>query len=253
MTVTAIYFGHSHTGAIFHALQARRESGLASPIEHRPYNVWRHDLNVHFVVDEDGQRIFNPRIIDEIGGIERPEGQVIVAALFGGNAHNVLGLLQADPDFDFVLRSSAEGYRIAQGAVVLPTELVRDQLLRGEAAFLEQLTVLSQTTKCRIVQIQSPPPIEDDDFIRTNLDKHFENRDQKIRITRPELRKKLWQMSSSIIEYHCREIGIDILPSPLEAVNERGYLREEYWGNATHANGRYGELILLQIEQVAAQ
>jgi len=68
----------------------------------------------------------------------------------------------------------------------------------------------------------------------------------------PWLRYKLWRVHSGIIAAHCRDIGIEFIPYPPEAVDARGFMLAAYHGAPAHANPAYGALVLAQMQDAAA-
>ena len=67
-------------------------------------------------------------------------------------------------------------------------------------------------------------------------------------VNRPELRLKLWTLENRLLAHWASENGLLFLSAPDNAKCADGYLAESCYGHdATHANQRYGELVLDQI------
>ena len=62
---------------------------------------------------------------------------------------------------------------------------------------------------------------------------------------------KFWQLQNRAIEEICIELGLEVLGPPRGSLDPEGFLaRPCYAGDATHANRRYGELVLEQLESM---
>ena len=60
---------------------------------------------------------------------------------------------------------------------------------------------------------------------------------------------KFWKLQTRVVERLCTEMGIEIMMPPAIARDNEGFLARDYYSNdATHANHRYGEQVLRQIQ-----
>ena len=53
---------------------------------------------------------------------------------------------------------------------------------------------------------------------------------------------------TTLIAAICKEMGVELIKPPTDTVKKSGFLKEEYYANdATHANAKYGLLVLNQL------
>lgn len=168
-----------------------------------------------------------------------------VVLCLGGNTHNTLGLIKLDPPFDYVL-STNESVETNVDAFLIPERIIRD-IIKGKVQnFLDGLKTIKDLFIDKVVFIESPPPIGDDEYVRAYLDEYFikafpEGRE----IVSPALRYKLWRTASGIYQSRCEEIDIPYLKCPASAMIDGMYLKKEgYPDNVTHGNAWYGERVL---------
>lgn len=245
MTKPVIMFvGHSHVSTIVHALR-KRTSPLAFDV-HLTNVIGRPEF-VNYAAIVDGERVFNPAIVAEMEEAVPSARQDMFVGMFGGNAYNAIGIFREDPDYDF----DAWGEPDDPGLARRPAAQVRSRLLEEAVAAIEHITLLRQTKRQPMVILCSPPPIEDNDFISSNLGPALLDIRNGRDIARPLLRKKLYLQHSEIFRTHCGMLGLPFIGPPAQAVTENGYLKPEYWSDATHANGAYGDLQLAQVEEFA--
>ena len=168
-----------------------------------------------------------------------------VVLLLGGNTHNVLGLVEMSPPFDFVL-SSQPSLPVSARARLLPEAVIKGVLLQRIETMFLGMNVIRQMFGGAMYCLESPPPIGDDDYVRRYLDEHFRkdfenNRD----VVSAQLRYKLWKVSSAIYSERSRQLGISYVECPESVLVDGMYLRPEgYPLNATHGNAWYGGKVL---------
>lgn len=173
----------------------------------------------------------------------------IVAILVLGAAHNKYGLLEHEQPFD-VLSPGGENNKPSKELLFIPYNAVWDML---ETDIKKNKTIqnIKKASRCRVIHISTPPPKEDNDFIKNSTNKL---RGDGISISSASVRLKLWNLEMNVIRHVCNEWGIQFLPAPESAMTPDGYLKPEYYGiDATHANTAYGELVLRQLEKTACE
>lgn len=172
----------------------------------------------------------------------------VVVSTFGGQEHTTLGLLSDGSNFDFVMEDE-----ITESPVI-PAVAVRRTLEDRSAINLALIEEVNEETPHRMICMETPPPPASNEWVNDNLDTLFKRRIKNYgwTISKPEFRRKLWKMRSLIFKEACERIGVDFISIP-DRLLENGFLKEEYLGNATHANPKFGAEMLLEIDAVLAR
>jgi hypothetical protein len=165
----------------------------------------------------------------------------------GGNTHNALSLLRFARPFDFVLSDQPE-LPLDDSAEIVPEGAIAETIAMKARGSTNLLKCLALELDVRIVHVESPPPIGDDRYCIAALDTMFRKEIGDRGIAPPMLRYKMWRLHSRIFKDVCNESGLQFLPAPAGAMDENGFLVRECYGSATHANSRYGELVIQQLE-----
>ena len=224
-TARLIYIGGSHTLSVIAAAKLANANIAAVNLKHTS------------AFADDSEQALHPAIIRKLAGRT-------IVSLVGGNMHNQLGLVRHPRPFDFVLPSEPE--LPADDGELIPVEALENLLQRRMFRALSIMSLLKKRAGALMYHLESPPPIADDDYIRGSIDKYFEKRGAaQLGIVSPRLRYKLWRLHSQIVRKACLELEIEFIPCPAEAVIG-GFLRDDLRANATHANERYGAMLLAQ-------
>jgi hypothetical protein len=101
--------------------------------------------------------------------------------------------------------------------------------------------------------IESPAPCPSEAHILSSLDVVLRSEVEKYGIAPAALRLAMWRLRCDIMKDLCGSISGHYLPVPACSLDADGFLKERYWGNATHANQYYGELVVEQIMQSGSQ
>ncbi|MES2999074.1 MAG: hypothetical protein V4787_00155 [Pseudomonadota bacterium] len=234
-----LVIGHSHIVALQEA-HADDEDGL---------RVRRPDLEFDFirllriVPGEEFPRLdIDEQTLSEIAA--RPY-DLIVAAM-GGNGHNVFGLASHPVPFDFVLPEFPE-LPLEPAADHLPVALVRSCVRRPSENAFTALKVLRAGVSAPVVQIESPPPIPSEDYIRAHPG-NYRGPIERTGVSPAVLRYKLWRLNSSLFQGFCSQAGIEFLPAPIESQDPQGMLVEIAWNeDPAHGNSWYGARVLRQL------
>jgi hypothetical protein len=173
-----------------------------------------------------------------------------VFSFIGGMAHISLGLRQHPQPFDFVLPSEPD-LPIDEGARVIPVSAMRMVIEQQASRHLKVFGKLVSKAPGPVFQMEPPPPASDIWLIGNLLGKRFGGKEERDtgKLAGPFLRYKLWRLNSEIVRSHTEKLGAAFVPAPEVAIDDEGFLRDEFCRNATHANAKYGELLLEQIKE----
>ena len=231
--------GDSHTNAIKKALRTWSK-GDCNGIEVQALGYAR----------EKNGKIMGDLSVDEINALAANlnSSDLLVSAI-GGNMHQVVSLVQHPVAFDFFMKDeslySVEGFK-----QIIPYSQVLDYFLtRLRGKDCQRLLQLKQIAKCKVYHLIPPPPKENHEHILKRPESTFRNNGiMEKGISNPNLRLKTWKVQVQALEAICKEMGVDLLKPPSDAVEKSGFLKERYYANdATHANAQYGLLVLNQL------
>lgn len=256
-----ICIGNSHVGAFSTAAladwnqdQPRRFDLYVARLDHQEYLP---------VVDPSGR--INPVLARDIAaaragqdlarmhlvgtGTDGGPDRMVVVSMVGGNAHNLLGLIEPAHPFDFILHEKP-GLPLAEGVDHLPQAQVAAILHRAvQAEIVPILKALKAVAGSEIWHLESPPPIGDNDHVARHLEDRFRQAGKAPRVSPPAFRYKLWRLHSAAVRQACDDLGIRFVPHPGAAVDDKGFLLPDHVpANATHAAPSYGRLQLDQLE-----
>ncbi|HEV7279891.1 MAG TPA: hypothetical protein VGN57_06715 [Pirellulaceae bacterium] len=235
--VLALVIGNSHMKALRHAYQTREVKGRREGLELQFIQV---NLPEFRPVVIEGR--FQPGIE---ASIQSDRLQFIVST-FGGNDHNVLGLVNHPQQFDFVLPEEPD-LPLQADAEILPHELLRRTLRARLAPTRELMAMLREATELPVLHLESPPTIPSEEHILHNRF-GFPELIEEYGVAPAELRYKLWRLHSSLVQEICDELRFKFVPAPKAMQDERNMLVEEaWWYDPTHANEVYGERLVRQL------
>lgn len=233
--------GHSHLEALRLAAEAAS----------------RRDVDFVNLADPNRQGFF---VSDGKGGVmlARAEadwimenGYAAILCALRGNAHAKLGLLNHPRRFDFVLPDEPDLPYDCRAELV-PYALMRQAMLREMAQQRLMLKALRKAVATPLVLLGVPPPVPSEDHIRRHPS-WFKDKIGQAGISPLWLRYKLWRLQTQLAEETAAKLGIEVLPSPPEAADSQGMLREECWNaDPTHGNAAYGDLVWRRIDRRAA-
>ncbi len=169
-----------------------------------------------------------------------------VFSILGGNRHYNVGLVEHEHKMQVL--ADADDMLLAPDRTLISNAMMRDLMLEMTRDPLFMMKNIRGFYSCPITHVMSPPPIDLED-ISDKLDRAMQQLGD-FTATPPLHRLRCYRIFCSVMREFCRREGFEVLDPPEEAVSPEGFLREEYHGpNATHANGRYGYLILRNILQ----
>jgi hypothetical protein len=173
-----------------------------------------------------------------------------VFSLIGGSAHVVLGMLVHPRPWDFVL-PAAEHLPLAPGTELIPFPAVNQILFGLMREYLEMTLDVKELATAGMFQMQPPPPYADAERIAPHIMGFAAMIDGMLpEIAPAPFRYKLWLLQSSLLEAHCAEHGIGLVPYPSAAADEEGYLSDDCFSDGAHGNTAYGALVLEQMRRL---
>jgi hypothetical protein len=236
---TVLLFGDSHAYAYQRAIEKRLGKGRATP------------LTAHRLLKTKGTKNIGDTSFEDFLRIVRPLGpEDLVFSVIGGNQHAVFGMVQHPEAFDFFEPGGI--FRPEPPAAIVPYRALERVFAKGiRNGDGKSLESLKKATKARVIHIIPPPPKKDNRFIQQFHEAHFAREGiTSLGVSSPGLRLKFWLLQKRQLEKLCGELGIEDMPPPLIALDEKGFLASDFYAeDATHANYQYGELVLREIER----
>ena len=238
----AVVIGQSHCNAIAQALGAG-DHGTDPGI--RVFRVGGPDFG------PDGEPFTFGAGISMVATL--PAGTPIFLSVLGGY-HNVLGLFESGPRFDFLLDSQ-------DVAEPPPTVRVPNRAIAGvlEDVFrgARKIQRLRGASKAPVYMLSIPPPKRSNEFVMSRVIAQRKKVDAgasvpEIGVERPEIRLKFWRLEARLLASWAERERMHFIPPPAEACDEDGFLGERFYDDATHANAQYGALVVKQIEAIIA-
>jgi hypothetical protein len=234
-------FGDSHTAALISAKDFPERKG-----DYEHIRIYR------LLKEKDGKAVGDSTLEDFCSDIRGFRPDDLVFSAVGGNQYAVISTVRDPISYDFM---SSPDDRISPGAELVPFRTVAGYISKGvRGAIGPVLKQIREATSARVFHLAPPPPKKDNKFIRT----HFESRFADLGIenmgpTPAGLRLKCWQVQLDCLAELCRELGITLVRPPSRGVTAEGYLAPRYYAkDVTHANRRYGEIVLRQMLELAA-
>ena len=238
-------FGDSHTDALKRALNFEARGDSYSGIE------------VHRIRKKKGNQ--------EIGDLDFPAfckkikrltGNDLVVSGIGGNQYAVVSTIKLEGDAQLVttIDHHADAAAADPSVDIIPVRALKSYIESGvRGSDGPMLKALRASTKARVVHLIPPPPKYDNDFICNSHETRFKGEGLNAQsVSQPPFRLECWNMQKDCLIELGEEIGIEMISPPAAAITEDGYLLPAYYGNdVTHANRRYGELVLKQINAIA--
>ena len=247
----AILLGHSHIGALTGAINHRDRTlpSASGPLHFAMYEAWNFQGNPPYVVHADqGRDRFNPAILAAVDALAAAHGEPTFVTMFGGNEHTVLALVRHRRPFDFIL-PEAPDLPCTPGVELVPCAYVERILKSLMEPYLYQLYLLRQAVPGPILALEPPPVNGDNSYLESRLDAFFLANSDIREISPSPLRRKMRLLQRRLLKTICDDNQVTMLPPPAAALTPDGFLDPSCYGpDATHAGGRYGELLLRQVE-----
>ncbi len=219
--------GHSHSQQIF-------DAAATAGFQLEGYNFWTAPQPA---IAPDGSA-FHPVIADCLR-----DGVVFSAV--GGAGHNMIGLVRHPIPFDFVL-SEQPALPTDHEASVIPEAAIMAAMMQQLQEYLDIITLVRAAASGPVYHFEPPPPLEDSDRVLADVPwSFFQNLTAEV--SPAILRYKLWRLATRLVADHCAAIGVVFIEAPAGAVDERGYLKQEFYADAMHVNEAYGALVVEQM------
>ena len=222
--------GHSQIDCIREAAEAR---GMDLP----SVDLWQFENIV--VLDESGRRL-NDALRDQLDDFS--------VSVIGGGGHHVLGLVENDVPFDFVL-PQAQHLPLVEGATIVPYDQVRATLTEMSTPGFDTLHFMQKVAPKRVVHLTPPPILRDERPINHPI--WIARVGPCQTVTPPYFRLKLYLLFMEILREVCDQEGVLLLPLPPGTVDEEGFMLPRFAGRPCHTNQLYGEKVLEQLEEIA--
>ena len=171
-----------------------------------------------------------------------------VALSLWGNWYNSVALVDHPEPFDFIYPSFDEA--VDPSRRIIPFHQIRHAFASNVRFQLRMLDQFRAMTEAAMVLLEPPPPIESHEHIATHPGP-FGEEIAKHGITPAAIRRKLWKLQSAIYGSAAEELRVTFLPFPERAMSPSGFLAPDYcYPYPTHANERYGSIMLLKLEEL---
>ncbi|WP_146032589.1 hypothetical protein [Sphingobium sp. SA916] len=221
--------GHSHLFSLFSGYKVGNFPSLEFDFIHLLHPEFRLENgfdNIDAILDMIEKKCFN---VD------------IVVLSISGNEHHMLGLVESERPFDFLLPEQ-EGSKIVAGRELIPYDLVYKTLdLQMNTALYESFAGLF---KCPVYQIEAPPPILDEAYIRDHAGIFSEMIEER-GVNTASVRHKLWRVGSDIARRRAIQAGFVYVENPPATLGPEGFLHFMAFNNdATHGNAWYGAHVI---------
>lgn len=230
-------FGDSHTRVL------KKASIDYVPSYSSPY------FDIHWMLKEKNGKVRGDLRYEDALKIahEMTENDLLAVSLLG-TGHNIFGLIEHE--VPLFLLDDIYIDNMLNNRYLIPFNLMYDMFI----SFCKKnktLPELKKATKAKVVHLMTPPPKENNHYIKSVITR---NSDSEIidRIINPaEIRLKFWNIEMKAMQSVCENYGIDIVPPPPASITPAGFLSEDYYGSdVTHANAAYGKLVLEQLEKL---
>jgi hypothetical protein len=234
-------FGDSHTAALIRAQQIPAAAG-----------IYDHIRIFRLLKEKNGKLVGDADLASFCRHIRSFSKDDFVFSTVGGNQYAIVSTVQGDLEYDFLTSPTDEDFA-NNGAALMPLRAIAgylDQGVRGSIGPV--LAQIRNATKAKVFHLAPPPPKEDNDFIAANFESRFAQEGiGEFGPTRPGLRLKCWKIQLDCLARLCAELDIGLVLPPAKLVTENGFLLpRSYAKDVTHANRRYGALVLDQVLKI---
>ena len=240
--VRLVLAGHSHMHAIARALVSTPDAGEAAD----PAAIGRaHGIAGFLGAQDPAEFLADLRELSQTRAL---------ALAWRGNQHNGDFLIMPGQVLDLLPRGYPDR-SVIKGATIVAESAIRDHLQPS----MDELAGLLRTfgRGGTHVVLGTPPPLGDQDLVRARLSREpsFVQRATAlgmdmatIGLAPAPVRRKLWFVIQRMMAETAAAHGAIFVPHPPGSEDAAGFLRLDMsGGDITHANERYGRLMLVQI------
>ncbi|MES2302870.1 MAG: hypothetical protein V4521_12510 [Pseudomonadota bacterium] len=159
---------------------------------------------------------------------------------FGGTEHNIVGLIEAEPRFDFLWPPFDD---FDDGRCLVPASAIEELIAYRVQSGLRRAMLVRERFSCPTFALAPPPPFRSIDE-KTQLPQAFTTL-LEAGIAPPALRRKLYAVQCEVMRRQYEALDIPFIPAPATATDEEGYLLRKFWNrDPTHGNPAYGRLVI---------
>lgn len=215
--IPVLILGESHTIVLARAIENTGDSRFAS-VDVRP--------------GSDGSKINL-----DLFSFYRPDNMVLA---FGGNEHNIIGMFEGEPKFDFLLPPFED---FDAGRTLITANGIEEMIYLRLRGGLKRALRAREQFDCPAFALAPPPPVLGVDE-KTTLPKAFSAL-LEAGVAPAPIRRKLYAMQCAVMKSLYEEHGISFIDAPRVVRDNDGFLLRRFWGrDPTHGNLRYGRVML---------
>lgn len=215
--VPVLILGESHSIAISRAIEATDNQAFVSV----DVRIGSDDSKINF----ESFNFYNP-------------GKVVLA--FGGTEHNIIGMIEGEPKFDF-LWPPFDDFDIER--TLVPAAAIEEMLLWRMRSGLTRALRVREVFDCPAYVLAPPPPFLSIDA-NTIVPKTFSAL-VEAGIAPAPIRRKLYAIQCKLTKSIYEEHGIAFIDAPRKTRDKDGFLLRKFWGrDPTHGNQHYGRILI---------
>ena len=180
-----------------------------------------------------------------------------VVVVWNGNQHNADFMFQTKPKFT-VLGVTDDTYDHEH--IPIPRSMVRQHFKPSFEELTEIIPSLSDAASITLMNGPAPKPLSYiKDYILqekyfSDLTKLLSGGDEDLVITSDSLRLELWNVLAELLESYAKMLGTNFIKAPEVSRDNLGMLLSEYWyPDVTHANSKYGMLIIEELLKLSGK
>ena len=205
-----------------------------------------------FTTDGKPEIKVHTQFLNLLNSISKNAEPNMLFSVIDGNEHSLLSMIQHPVPYDFILPTHPE-MEITKGSQIIPYAVVEGQILdKIKQALLALRLIKSFHPYLQVFHVLPPSPIASEKQIM-NQPEVFAQHIARYGVSPASLRLKYYLAYQSIITREAEKIGVRILTAPEKSMDKYGFLLEDYWFAATHANVKYGKLVVDQINKLYAK
>ncbi|MBL4807728.1 MAG: hypothetical protein JKY31_10620 [Rhodobacteraceae bacterium] len=195
----------------------------------------------------------SPDKVDAKGRLVLPEKLTndspdYLTLLIGGNVHNVFSLFEHKKPYGIVTNTTILPDDTRHFIPIAVMKMALEQAMKGEFSIGREMIALFP--KAKLIFLCPPPPIGTKTASNSKLTEVFQNIAHK-GIGLNEQRRAIYDLYLELFCEFSREFSKVTIQPPEIALDQDRLLADAYsYDDGTHANAKYGRLILDQIDQV---
>jgi hypothetical protein len=164
---------------------------------------------------------------------------------FGGTEHNLIGLIETEPKFDFLYPPFED---FDAGRSLIPSIAIESLLDSRIRSALQRALQVKSLFQCPVHVLAPPPPFFALDE-RAKLPSAFAPLIEA-GITPSSIRRKLYTVLCKVMNRAYEINGVNCIDAPPASHDDHGYLRRTLWDkDPTHGNAAYGKLVIEHLKE----